>query len=210
MCSFVALQHASLVDHVCTIHREHPNFHVYCESCLRSYTKWDSYKKHRSRGCKGGQRASHVLTGEAEDLSMSIADNDPVDDDDGDAPMPRPPQQWHEAAFILSVKEQHVLSQAAVDHVISSAKSLVSNVFDVLLNTLTDRLPEDSMKVVKEQVQQVDESLFGGLLTSYQQEKYFQQKFNIVVSMQYSYTQPKCLFIHFLSQNPVSELLGQR
>lgn len=161
MCSFVALQHASLVDHVCTIHREHPNFLVYCESCLRSYTKWDSYKKHRSRGCKGGQTGSHVLTGEAEDLSMSITDNDPVDDDDGVAPMFRPPQQWHEAAFILSVKEQHVLSQAAVDHVISSAKSLVSNVFDALLNTLTDRLPEDSMN-------------------------------------------------HFLSQNPVSKLLGQR
>ena len=72
-----------------------------------------------------------------------ITDNDdPVADDDGDAPMPpsRPPQQWHEAAFILSVKEQHVLSQAAVNHVISSAKSLVSNVFDVLLNTLTDCL----------------------------------------------------------------------
>ena len=49
---------------------------------------------HCKRGCKGGQRDGHVLTGEAEDPSTIITDNDdPVADDDGNAPMPRPPQQ---------------------------------------------------------------------------------------------------------------------
>ena len=60
---------------------------------------------HCKRGCKGGQRDGHVLTGEAEDPSTIITDNDdPVADDDGDAAVPRPPQQWHEATFKLSVK----------------------------------------------------------------------------------------------------------
>ena len=60
--------------------------------------KWDSYKKHRSRGCKGWQRDGHILT---EDPSTMITANDSVADDDGDAPMPRPPQQWHEVTFTL-------------------------------------------------------------------------------------------------------------
>ena len=27
-------------------------FFVYCNSCLRSYTKWNSYLKHIQRGCR--------------------------------------------------------------------------------------------------------------------------------------------------------------
>ena len=43
---------ATLVSHVCKIHRHGPNFLIYCSRCLRSFRVWDTYKKHRYRGCR--------------------------------------------------------------------------------------------------------------------------------------------------------------
>ena len=51
MCSYSTYQERQLLEHVCTIHRYDPNFIVYCTSCLRSFTKWDSFRKHTYRGC---------------------------------------------------------------------------------------------------------------------------------------------------------------
>ena len=36
-------------------------------------------------------------------------------------------QRWHEAAFILKVKEQYVVSQAVIDHLLPATKELVYN-----------------------------------------------------------------------------------
>ena len=32
--------------------KKHPRFFVYCNSFLRSYTKWNSYLQHIQRGCR--------------------------------------------------------------------------------------------------------------------------------------------------------------
>ena len=52
MCTFCASSKASLVHHVCQVHRDDPHFLLYCSGCLRSYTRWDSYRKHLHRNCK--------------------------------------------------------------------------------------------------------------------------------------------------------------
>ena len=52
MCSFSATNNATLISHVCKIHRHDPNFLIYCSRCLRSFRVWDTYKKHIYRGCK--------------------------------------------------------------------------------------------------------------------------------------------------------------
>ena len=51
MCSFCATNNATLVSHVCKIHRYDPNFLIYCSRCVRSFKVWDTYKKHLYRGC---------------------------------------------------------------------------------------------------------------------------------------------------------------
>ena len=58
MCSFYAKDDVTLVSHVCKIHRHDPNFLVYCSRCLRSFRVWDTYKKHRYRGCKENASSS--------------------------------------------------------------------------------------------------------------------------------------------------------
>ena len=51
MCSYGTGNLEDLTSHVCRMHQNDPKFHVYCKSCFRSYTKWDSYRKHIQRGC---------------------------------------------------------------------------------------------------------------------------------------------------------------
>ena len=41
---------SELVAHVCKTHKYHLNFQVYCASWLRSFSKWNTFKKHLSRG----------------------------------------------------------------------------------------------------------------------------------------------------------------
>ena len=51
MCSYCTTNPRQLLNHVFTIHRHDPNFHVYCSHCMRSYKKLSAYRKHISRGC---------------------------------------------------------------------------------------------------------------------------------------------------------------
>lgn len=51
MCSYCTRTIENLTSHVCRMHKFDPRFHIFCNSCLRSYTKWDSYRKHVQRGC---------------------------------------------------------------------------------------------------------------------------------------------------------------
>ena len=90
-------------------------------------------------------------------------------------------QQWHEARFILSIKEQHVMSQAAIDHVISSTTTLVST----LLNNITAYIhtsdPQEILKIIDQRVCDAKATMFSGLSTSYQQQKYLVDNFHLVV-----------------------------
>lgn len=51
MCPFCTTESNQLLKHVYTIHRDDPNFHVYCCHCMRSFKKLTAYRKHVSRGC---------------------------------------------------------------------------------------------------------------------------------------------------------------
>ena len=77
MCSFYATDDATLVSHICNIHRHDPNFLIYCSRCLRSFRVWDTYKKHRYRGCRdnasnrGGDDEGDAI--EDEDITMDMS-----------------------------------------------------------------------------------------------------------------------------------------
>jgi hypothetical protein len=90
-------------------------------------------------------------------------------------------QQWHEARFILGIKEQHVISQAAVDHIIiSSTTTLVSTLLDNITAGVHSTDPHELLKVIEERVCDA-KAMFSGLSTSYQQQKYFVDNFHLVV-----------------------------
>ena len=89
-------------------------------------------------------------------------------------------QQWHEARFILSIKEKYVLSQAAVDAVLFSTAELFSALLDDTLASLRQDLPEEWMQLVQQRLTE-RRTLFSGLSTSYLQQKYFKEEFQLVV-----------------------------
>lgn len=148
MCSYCTTKPSQLVNHVCTIHRHDPNFHVYCSYCMRSYRKLTAYRKHVSQGCKvpltedtTEERQSSLLSPLPD---VSTCDAEESDDNDLSVGNQAISQRWHEARFILSIKEQYVTSQAAVDQVLASTTTLVSSI----LETITDDLK--SMRFVSD------------------------------------------------------------
>lgn len=80
------------------------------------------------------------------------------------------------------MKEQHVVSQAAIDHVLSSTTTLVSSLLDSILSEFRSLEPEEVVAMVEQRVTDV-KSMFSGLSTSYQQQKYFSEHFNLVVTL---------------------------
>ena len=151
---------------------------------MRSYKKLSAYRKHISRGCT--IPVVEDITTEQRSLRPSSSDLPEGDTYDtlinGDPGVENPiiSQQWHEARFILGIKEQHVISQAAVDHIVSSTTTLVSTLLDSITASVHSTDPHELLKVIEERVCDA-KAMFSGLSTSYQQQKYFVDNFHLVV-----------------------------
>ena len=188
MCTYSTSSQEELVAHVCKIHRYHPNFRVYCATCLRSYSKWVSFKKHLSRGCslQVNQELSRSSSSEdtqeataSHDLSGNISPEDDIHVVDNS--LSTPSQEWQEAAFILYIKEKHVITQAAIDTILPHANQLFSSLMARISKELRTKLPREAMEVV-EQAHSNVLPLFSNLSTRYRQLKYFREHFPLVVS----------------------------
>ena len=184
MCSYGTYQE----PHVCSIHRYDPNFIVYCTSCLRSFTKWDSFRKHMYRGCKGIE----PTPGNKETVSqVEIFEHMPEMTDGGGDLLSKEvvptdvPLKWHAATFILSIREHHLLPQVAVDTVVSSTTSLMSNVLGDILHDLRESLPIEAVETLDRKAEDGlfnASHLFEGLSTPYLQKKFFKEHCHLVVS----------------------------
>ena len=130
-----------------------------------------------------GSEASHALL---QDEMIPMENEDTMELGDAgsshNTSSPALSRDWHEAAFILKIKEQYVLSQVAVDQVLSSTKILMSEVLSEMLDSVRDRVPTDTMQLLEEKVTGTNQSLFSGLSTAYLQQKYFKQHFKLIVS----------------------------
>jgi hypothetical protein len=89
---------------------------------------------------------------------------------------------WHEAIYVLSIKEKYLLSQVAVDQVISCTKQLVSDVLGGVVDKVRGNLPLDAMNLIQKEVSRINSSLFKRVSTAAMQKKYFKDFFNLVVS----------------------------
>lgn len=189
MCSYFALHEQQLMRHVCHIHEQDPNFLIYCSTCSRSFTKLDSFRKHKLRSnecsCEG-----HLTPQSLSQMPVVPNPNDdmpPTDCEENSsfvlAPR-RPSTKWRAATFILGIKEKHNLSQAAVDTMLSSTTSLVNGLLHDVLAGLREELPEGGKEVLDKKMQEgsFDLQPFNGLETAYLQNKYFREYFKLVVS----------------------------
>ena len=153
---------------------------------MRSYKKLSAYRKHVSRGCTVPLgEDTNTEQGSPLQSSPELPEGDTFDDsvteqfDDPGVENPTICQQWHEARFILSIKE-HVLSQAAVDHIMSSTTTLVSTLLDNITANVYSTDPQELLKIIDQRICDA-KAMFSGLSTSYQQQKYFVENFHLVV-----------------------------
>ena len=183
MCSYGARSEETLTSHVCKSHRNDPRFHIYCKSCLRSYKKWDSYRKHIERSCKiipsitvsidNPDIAEEVDTmGNVEEEASEIVQNL-----DGTFLIIKSKVDNGMMRLMLSIKEKHVLPQVAVDRVLLSTRDLVSEILSGLMNEIRGCVPVNGMNLLEEKVEHIKDTLFESVSTAFLQKKIFQGAF---------------------------------
>lgn len=149
---------------------------------MRSYKKLSAYRKHISRGCRliedtTKDECSLVLPTLPE-MDIELEESELGDEDHTISHTLT--SQWHQARFILSIKEKHNISQAAVDQVLTSTRTLLSTILDNITADLKTKRPEDVLGILEHRVCEASE-LFSELSTSYQQQKFFTENFRLVV-----------------------------
>lgn len=90
-------------------------------------------------------------------------------------------EDWHEAAYVLRIKEKYLLTQVAVDEVLSCTRQLVSDILSGVMNKVQGTLPSNAMNVIENEVSQINSSLFKRVATASMQKKYFKELFDLVV-----------------------------
>ena len=184
-----------LVKHVCRVHEHEAKFLIYCGQCSRSYTKLASFKKHiqHSSECRAFNQAAinEAASSSSETILLPAAEDADMQDlgsvvilEPGQEDLAPPPMKWRADAFLLSIKERHLLSQAAVDTMVPSSTSLVGGILDDVLAELRGALPNEALPVLEEKVEEGLFSLkpFEGLETAYFQKRYMRELFKLVVS----------------------------
>ena len=192
LCSYFASNEEQLLRHVCQIHEHDPNFLIYCSTCSRSFTKLDSFKKHKSRSSECSYKEDQpsltppaLSTAPDHNNGMSPTSNCDGGDSSSFVLAPRPQStKWRAATFILGIKEKHLISQAAVDTVLLSTTSLVNGLLQDVVTGLREELPEGGKEVLDKKIREgsFDLQPFRGLETAYLQGKYFRECFELVVS----------------------------
>ena len=152
------------------------------KSCLRSYTKWESYRKHVQRGCAIMPSSSVVDHASSSIITPPVVDDISMDEEELPPGCCNDAQDWYEAAYVLKIKEQHILCQVALDQIVSCTRTLVSDILNKTLNDVQDFLPANALQVFENSIAKTNSSLFKHLTSAALQKKYFKQYFNLVVS----------------------------
>lgn len=92
-------------------------------------------------------------------------------------------KDWYEAVYILSIKEKYILSQVAVDEVLSCTKTLVSDIlYGIMDDVCSNDMPAETMQMLQSKVENINDTLFERMSSASLQRKYFKKYFNLVVS----------------------------
>lgn len=93
------------------------------------------------------------------------------------------PVRQSAAQFLLTIKEKYHLTQAAVDYGVGSVNQMVSHVCEELHVSVVRTLQNNNIAIPEE----LNDTFtlidpFQGLATEYQQSKYYQEHFGLMVS----------------------------
>ena len=209
-CVFVSLEWKILLKHSFEAHSALPGFSFSCHinGCVQTFTKYKSILSHISRQHEGlSQVEDNSITTEPEDHVMAVNSSNSDDymdvvnelgcnEDEGSS------QQSQESAannavdltsaattttektaalFILSLKEQHRVTQTGIDFTVDQVQNLISMSINDVKSALKRKLYHKSNLIPSD----IDEAFdfsnpFLNLQTPYMQKKYFKENFNSV------------------------------
>ena len=155
MCTFATPNSNHLQKHIYTVHRDDPNFHVYCSFCNRSFKKLSAYRKHLFRGCKAQHTIESTYVQDDEDsepenfVQPTLNVDESCTSQRSEETHLQLDKKWLEARYILGLKEKYSITQTAIDHVVLSTASLLSSVLDSITAGTGDSSSDEALLLIK-------------------------------------------------------------
>lgn len=207
LCNFSAPTRSLWLSHLRSVHNEDENFAVTCSinGCGASYSKCASfvshlYRQHREAVVLG--KSNHVCPS---DLSTTEALHDEIESEnyvseggiDEVTDLQHAVHQILEtdcghqrkksALYILSLKEVHGLSEAAVDHVLKETEKIFTHTVGRIRAGVNERIARSGTD--PNEIPELNlflssvEDPFQGLRSTFLQEKFYREQLNCIVSV---------------------------
>ncbi len=207
-CVFEAPEVSSWLQHLGTVHANHPNFNVCCGvgGCLTTYRKYSSLKSHVYRQHRiliGLQDKGNNSTSSAPTLSESVpfCPSDAAESPVELTPITPSIRKRSEALLLLKLREVKHVTQSALDDTVSGYQLVFEEAVQQIKSQIQDSLQRDGVddEIVERALSNSDAPKpFSGLETAYLQRKYYQQGLDMLVrSLQMYHAQHFVMFISF-------------
>ena len=184
--------------HMGTVHSHDPHFHVCCgvHGCPRTYTNFESFRKHlyRRHRCDLDLPLAVTTHGEEYDetLDDTLDDNGQASGTAGGINSEEPPQWMQKrqtALFLMKAREVHKISQVSLDGLLadftemrrSSTQYLESEINKILTASGLRMDDFEGLRNLFCQPEVVDP--FHGLQSRFLQEKFYKEHFGLVVKL---------------------------
>ena len=178
MCPVFCKTRNDLIKHLFKRHRNEPNFivHSASEGCGASFRTDDSFRMHCSR--KHLVEELNNTNGTVEDDAMDIMEDQEVDTQYISNDFQR---ESMDAQYLLKLRAGHSLSQAAIQDIVMSTRSLFSDTgrLDMIKDKIINALPLEMQNDVDFN-KLFSDSLFNGLETEYLQDKFLEENMRYV------------------------------
>lgn len=204
LCNLLSPNLRAHISHIRQVHSKQPNFSLVCgiDQCPQVFTSFGAFNSHVYRK----HRASLGLGTAEDEHEELIADESPLETPEGpsysfvneDHPQEIQYDVWHlrgvdkdqqqrrAAKFVLKLKEVCNVSERTVGEVVTGYRSLLSHSIATVKASVKDSLGGAGLMI--SDIQGLEEAfsdtpdVFQGLETTYLQEKYFKDHFNLLVS----------------------------
>ena len=196
ICDFTTSTLRQWFSHLCLSHSKDPSFRVTCgiDGCKNTYSKFSSlnshvYRHHKHRMCEStnsGKSQIENSIAQFDYQELTSIEDTLIELEDGECEVPAvtvSDVRKNSALFLLQLREAKGLSQVAVDAVVEGCHSLVDECLQNVQMDIKGKIKDN------EQVRIIEDSFehcprpFDGLGNKYQQEKFYVQEFNMIVSI---------------------------
>lgn len=222
-CSFRSSTWRQYLRHTFEAHSRETNFCFTCgvEGCSQTFTKYSAILSHLSRKHRGvnfeqayvtptlyedGEQGHNGDTDTQAEMPMAV---EPTSSSNGDTHS----LDRSAALFLLTLKEQHQVTQKVVDFAVEEVRQMVSYAVDHVHKSVTMKLSECS-QAIGCQVPDISDCFkvpdpFGHLESEYMQTKFYRDNFDLVVGYILKLFVLKVICASkLLLQEPVTIVLG--